>query len=241
MGIKGITTKQGCFDDSTLFSRENQESMPRVLTPEILDELPSDDPAAIRSRRDLQRINSVMGNYRWIARKMVNHADEVSHWIELGAGDGGLARHVSNIPVTGLDFAPRPAIWPKNWDWESGDLFQTLPNLADKSETIGVIANLFLHHFTDEQLEILGDLLGEKTAILIFSEPARHWIHQTQGILAHPFINHVTKHDMHVSIEAGFRGAELAETMLLSRNFEVVKTSHQFFGAYRVVAKRLRS
>lgn len=34
----------------------------RKLTPELLDHLPHDDPSALRSRRDLLRINLFMGN-----------------------------------------------------------------------------------------------------------------------------------------------------------------------------------
>ena len=157
---------------------------------------------------------------------------------DLGAGDGGLARHLTVQPVTGLDFAPRPSVWPEKWAWECGDLFETLPAFVKKSKSIGVIANLFLHHFTDEQLAAIGEMLGQKVSVLIVSEPARHWIHQVQGTLAWPFINHVTRHDMRVSIEAGFRGDELAETMGLPRNFDLIQTSHQFFGAYRLVATR---
>ena len=42
----------------------------RLLVPEILDGLPPEDPEARRSRRDLRRINFLMGNERWIARQV---------------------------------------------------------------------------------------------------------------------------------------------------------------------------
>ncbi len=212
--------------------------MARIVTPEFLDELPADHPDAIRSRRDLRRVNAVMGNYRWIARKMADHDVEIDQWLELGAGDGELANHIEfRKPVTGLDFAPRPAGWPEAWDWKSGDLFSTLPDIARQSGAIGIVANLFLHHFSDEQLGAIGELFGRKVKVLIFSEPARNWIHRAQGYLAHPFINHVTKHDMHVSIEAGFRKSELIDLLRLNDRFQVVESSHSLFGSYRVVAR----
>jgi hypothetical protein len=34
----------------------------RLVQPEILDTLPPDDPRALRSRRDLRRVNAWMGN-----------------------------------------------------------------------------------------------------------------------------------------------------------------------------------
>ena len=40
----------------------------RVLEPEWLDELPPQDPRAVRSRADLRRVNWLMGNARLIAR-----------------------------------------------------------------------------------------------------------------------------------------------------------------------------
>src|ERR1035441_6973362 len=36
--------------------------MERCLKPELLDELPRDDPSAVQSRRDLLRVNAWMGN-----------------------------------------------------------------------------------------------------------------------------------------------------------------------------------
>lgn len=42
----------------------------RKLTPEILDSISHDDPGAIRSRRDLRRINRFMGSESWILQNI---------------------------------------------------------------------------------------------------------------------------------------------------------------------------
>ena len=42
----------------------------RTLEPEWLDELPADDPRAMRSRRDLLRINALMTNSTLVAREL---------------------------------------------------------------------------------------------------------------------------------------------------------------------------
>ncbi|MEO1844804.1 MAG: hypothetical protein ABGZ37_11065, partial [Akkermansiaceae bacterium] len=62
----------------------------RVVQPELLDELPFDDPDALRSRRDLRFINGVMGNFRWMRRRLAGRAE--GRVIELGAGDGAFLR-----------------------------------------------------------------------------------------------------------------------------------------------------
>jgi hypothetical protein len=42
----------------------------RTVRPEILDSLAAEDPAARRSRQDLRLINALMGNFRWVERKL---------------------------------------------------------------------------------------------------------------------------------------------------------------------------
>ncbi|MDF1753776.1 MAG: class I SAM-dependent methyltransferase [Verrucomicrobiales bacterium] len=208
----------------------------RKLTPEILDELPPDDPAAIRSRKDLKIINRMMGNYSWISSRM---AEIGGLWLELGAGAGSLSGYISDrgkLKVTGVDFAPCPERWPEEWSWHQGDLFAFL---ADQNhEAKGIAANLFLHHFTDDQLGEIGKRIPSRVDTLVFSEPARYFSHKIQGWLGFPIFNHVTRHDMIVSIEAGFRGDELAEAMRLSRDEWQWQCSRSFWGAYRFEARR---
>src|SRR5215467_14456345 len=65
-------------------------SLPRRLEPEWLDHLPADDPRAMRSRRDLTRVNSFMGNAGRMADALLQHtADKAPRTIvDLGSGDG---------------------------------------------------------------------------------------------------------------------------------------------------------
>ena len=70
----------------------------RVLTPEILDYLPADDPGAIGSRRDLARINRVMGQGAIMAKALAGFPAP-SLLADLGGGDGrfllGLAKRLA--------------------------------------------------------------------------------------------------------------------------------------------------
>lgn len=211
---------------------------PRLVVPEILDHLPPGDPAAIRSRRDLRRINFLMGNERWILSRIHElRASAPKGITELGAGDGvltrKLARKFPSSTITAVDLSPPPPQLPPNVDWHAGDLFSSL-----HTHTGGIlVANLFLHHFEGGSLHQLGHLC-RKFDTFIFNEPARGKIPHLLGNLLHPFINHVTRHDMHVSIDAGFHGDELPRLMELSALFEMRIVS-SWRGGYRVIGFRV--
>ncbi len=90
--------------------------LPRVLEPETLDHLATDDPVAQRSRRDLRRVNAFMGARRILARALARAVPEghgeALRILELGCGDGRLmlevARHRgSRWPRARLDLLDR--------------------------------------------------------------------------------------------------------------------------------------
>lgn len=187
--------------------------MQRVVDPEILDDLDPQDPRAIRSRTDLRRINRMMGNDAWLCREVAQlHASGLQQVVELGAGDGHLARQLLDLhpglQITAVDLqepAPELSNRPR-LSWLQGDALE-LP--VDCSQAI-VISNLFLHHLEPTALCQLGGLLQSAAAILA-CEPERRGLHLIQARLAAPFVNPVTRHDMAVSIRAGFRGRELVD------------------------------
>jgi hypothetical protein len=209
----------------------------RIVEPELLDHLPHDDPAARRSRRDLRRINFLMGNERWILRTLHLFPDTAAPMIcEIGAGDGDLAAKTHcrfpNSRIAACDLAPRPAGLDPAIDWRDGDIFQQAPTPGGV-----LIANLFLHHFEGEDLRRLGKLC-EGFDMLIFNEPDRSHIAAFLGILLHPFVNHVTRHDMQASIRAGFRSGEMASLMGLDTPAWKIRETSTWRGARRVIAWR---
>lgn len=215
----------------------------RSVRPEILDQLPVHDADAIRSRRDLRWINFFMGNYRWLGRQIASQVPAGARVLELGAGDGGLLRHLMKQGLVqpsqwhGLDLIPKPLDWPKEAHWWQQDVLTGPLPEADV-----VIANLFLHHFEAPALATLGAGLPTSVKWLFLNEPERHCLHVWQGWLLHFLIrlNRVTRHDLRVSIEAGFKGCELIEALGVAKPGEW--SLHQgttFFGAHRVVAQRL--
>ncbi|MEM6884621.1 MAG: class I SAM-dependent methyltransferase [Verrucomicrobiota bacterium] len=211
----------------------------RVVIPEILDALNPDHPDAIASRKDLERINFMMGNYRFLKNHLLRNIRPRDRCIEIGSGGGLLCSVLSErkIPhgITGLDLAPRPDHWPASWHWQQQDLFDT-SSLAGFDI---ILASLILHHFTDEQLRKLAPQLTATARVLIFTEPLRSSFSHTLGRLAEIIgIHPVTRHDMHVSIDAGFRRGEIPALLGLSQKIWHIREWHDWRGSLRVVASR---
>lgn len=210
----------------------------RIVEPEILDHLPHGDPAARRSRLDLRRINFLMGNERWILRVLEHSTGtEAVRVCELGAGDGGLAMKIrqrfTHIRMSACDLAPRPAGLDAAIDWRRGDVFQQAPPPGGV-----LVANLFLHHFEGDGLKRLGKLC-EGYDVLLFNEPDRSRVAACLGTVLHPFVNHVTRHDMLVSIRAGFRRGEMTRLLGLDESLWNIRETSTWRGARRVIACRV--
>ncbi|HTC84724.1 MAG TPA: methyltransferase [Rhizomicrobium sp.] len=194
----------------------------RVLTSEILDHLSPDDPRAIRSRRDLARINAVMGQGAIMARLLADFPAP-KLMADLGGGDGSfmlgvakrLAKRWQGVTVMIADRQPivsaetRACFVRLGWRCENltGDVFATLPLI--KPDIIS--ANLFLHHLEDGALARLLALVAERAKGFVACEPRRAGFAllgaKLVGLLG---ANEVTRHDAVASVRAGFRGTDLS-------------------------------
>lgn len=215
--------------------------LPRRVQPELLDGLPPGHPDALHNRRDLRFFNAIMGNYRWFARALRAHLRPGDRLLELGAGEGDLAKSLrrawpgQTFSHTGLDLWPRPADWPAAQEWHRADLTQ-FSGYANYSVILG---NLILHQFEDDVLPDLGRRWREHARLLVFCEPARHALHLAQLPLARlAGINYVSRHDARVSVEGGFRGRDLPRLLGVDAPPWRIELSHTFFGAYRLIAVR---
>ncbi len=212
--------------------------MQRVIEPELLDVLPADDPAALRSRRDLRVINALMGNERWILRCLLRFRSIAAQGItEWGAGQGQLSQLLSRRLRPrchhAYDLLAAPHDLPPSIQWHSGDLFAATP--PAKGGTL--VANLFLHHFHAPQLTQLSRWC-ESRAMLCFCEPWRHALPLWLGRGMFPLCNSVTRHDMITSIRAGFVVGELPEMLHLSSQDWQIEENCDWRGSVRLLAWR---
>lgn len=221
----------------------NNPSVDRIVQQEILDTLSPTDPAAIANRRDLRLYNCLMGNFRWFCNE-VRRLPGACNILELGAGDGSLgmylhrqAKSTAITGYTGLDLIPVPPNWPAGWHWIDQDL--RTHDFATANQDV-LLGNLILHQFDDETLRSLGKrLLNSRLRLILLNEPSRKRFHMWQVALTRLLgVHPVTLHDANVSIRAGFRRNELAETLGIRENAWEITFSDTFMGANRLICKR---
>lgn len=198
----------------------------RRITPELLDSLTPDDPAAQASRRDLRRLHPILGQIglwtRWFAqdypvRPPMSLAD-------LGAGDGSLFGTVllRSYPKGGhgarIFFVDRQPVVPESTlshlhrcNWLPTVVRADAVEWLEESPPLDcALANLFLHHLDEPGIRRLFSTLIGRSVSFAAAEPRRGrlawWAARSLGLIGcHP----VTRHDARVSVEAGFTGHEL--------------------------------
>ena len=198
--------------------------MRRRVQPEILDELPADDPRAIQSRRDLQKVNTVLGHTGMMTRA-VRSAPAPRLVVELGCGDGTFLLRVAQAlalrpPMRAILVDRRPFLNAATLEgfaaagWEidifESDVFEWL--CRPRAEMADVtLVNLFLHHFRDAELANLLNLAAQQTRRFVACEPRRSRTSLAGASLLRLIgCNDVTMHDADVSVRAGFRDRELS-------------------------------
>ncbi len=200
----------------------------RRVDPEWLDALAADDPRAARSRRDLRLMNRIMGHAsiirRALSRRPTGKSPKRLRIAELGAGDGtlllrvvprlagGARSHLTFVdrqPVVSAGTLGRFAGHGCTVAVEAADVFEWLSRQTSSFDAI--VANLFLHHFKPPQLRELFALASRCTSSFVACEPLRARLplvgSRLLGLIG---CNDVTRHDAHLSVRAGFAGAELS-------------------------------
>lgn len=212
--------------------------MPRTIQPELLDSLSPQDPDALHNRRDLRLTNRLMGNYRWFARTLPQYVRANEPVLELGAGTGELGLHLQSLGlnVDGLDLWPRPDTWPVSQQWHQDDLL----TFSGYGPYRTITGNLIFHQFNDADLAKIGAAIRPYANTIVACEPTRRRLSQFFYRIAGPMlgVNYVSLHDAHVSIDAGFQGAELPRLLGLDSREWNATCSTTSLGAYRMVAVR---
>lgn len=202
-------------------------SFPRIVQNETLDHLQENDPRAMHSRRDLQRINQLMGS-KLIMLHAIRHANlpRPRRILELGAGDGTLMLALAQ------SLAPK---WPKvrlglldrqqlvtpqtlqaiqRLGWQPEIMQQDVLDWSMQPYDEGwdlVLANLFIHHFEGDALQQLLSAVSTRSQAFIACEPRRSKFALSSsrmvGLLG---ANEVTQEDAVLSVQAGFCKRELS-------------------------------
>lgn len=229
--------------------------MQRTVQPELLDVLPPDDPRAVRSRRDLRRVNAWMRNPALLAGALLAAMDgrELRSITDIGAGDGGVLLDVGqrissrwkNVSATLVD---RQKLTDGNthrkfaaFGWRSSDEVADVFEWANQTATEqvdAVIANLFLHHFGDEELAKLLRAISKRTRLFAAIEPGRsRWALFATRWLWLIGCNRVTRHDAVVSVRGGFSGTELSALWPAGHNWTLTERRAGLF-SHLFVAQR---
>lgn len=200
--------------------------MQRVLEPELLDELSASDPRAVRARRDLRVINGWMRNGPHLLGAIQQLHFKARRIVEVGCGDGTLslklARRIAResktrAEITLLDMQPvvgsETIAGFSEVGWDAQVRRSSIQEwLESESAPVDLIfANLFLHHFTQEELRSFFCRIAKRTRAFISCDP-RRW---QPALISSKFLwllgcNSVTRHDATISVRAGFRNSELS-------------------------------
>lgn len=233
----------------------------RDVQPEILDELSVDDPRAIQSRRDLQKVNTFMGHPGMVTRALRARPSSPRLLVEIGAGDGTFLLRVARrlkYPARvrallvdrrpSMSAATRKEFEAAGWDVDAcqSDVFEFLcrphAEIADVT-----VANLFLHHFRDSELVNLLNLAAQQTRGFIACEPRRSLTALAgTSLLRLIGCNEVTIHDAGISVRAGFRDRELSALWPRDAGWRLDERrrglfTHAFVAALDETSPRLRA
>jgi hypothetical protein len=228
--------------------------MKRIVEPELLDTLPPGDPQAVRSRRDLRRLNTWMRNHAIMVRALQTavNGQTLKQIVELGAGDGDFLLRVAqktssrwpNVNVTLLDrqkvVTPQTLAAFASLGWRAeavvADVFDW-PQIPAPAEI--VVANEILHHFDDARLAGLLRVIAGRTRLFIAIEPRRaSWPLFCSRLLWAIGCNSVTRHDATVSVRAGFVREELSALWPDKRNWQLTEQRASWF-SHLFIAQRL--
>jgi len=222
------------------------DCMKRQIEAEWLDTLPAQDPGAVGSRRDLQRLNAWMGSPRRLAGLLRSRLEPTApcHIADLGGGDGRFFLRVARLlplsasQVTIVDRLNIVSRQTKDGlarlGWKSRavqtDVFTWVHQQNGRVWDV-MAANLFLHHFTEAQLSKLFADASKLSRMFVALEPRRSVLALVFGRCVRLIgCNHVTRHDAPASVRAGFSGNELTRLWPSDRNWALEEHQAGWFG-----------
>lgn len=212
----------------------------REVEPELLDQLPSDDPVAVKIHRDILRFNQLMGNFRWMSRELSQCLRPGDRVLEVAAGQGHLLSSLAKrgvlseaAQVAAFDAAcPRPENCPEGVEWT----VCRAEEFTEYSNYDVILVCHFLHQLPTEALRELGAQFRH-ARLVIAAEPRRHPL--AVGLCKASRLIGFSEFgigDALTSIHAGFRGDELTKMLGLDAAQWRFTYNETWLGSYRLRA-----
>lgn len=200
----------------------------RSNTPELMDDLDLPEAELRGALTDLRRVNTLLGGHAagiaGLKPFLTKAGQKPCHILDIGCGDGEFLRHLSSYCAAN-GFEVKLTGWDRNAEsLEAGvakndkgvsisyELRDVLAFPAMPEGEFVIICNLFLHHFTDEEiLKMLRYWSSSKCKAIVINDldrnPLAYYLFRVFGVI---FMNSkIAVHDGLISIQRGFRRKDL--------------------------------
>ena len=201
----------------------------RSLQIELMDNLQCEGRVVVQTLQELDIINKWLGGNNVTLRglqKLLNNSSDPLHIIDIGCGSGEILKQIGqkykgrSFSLTGIDANPNiVAIANQQAGSHSGIRIITediLSKTFSERNCDIMLATLFLHHFTDEQLINIFTRMKKQTRTgIVVNDLHRHslayysimWL--TRLFSKSPMV----KVDAPLSVQRGFKRAELTNIL----------------------------
>lgn len=203
---------------------------------EIMDDLQSGGEEIVRTLKELETINQLLGGNRVTIdaiNKLIDRSQK-RKWkiVDLGCGSGDMLKQIARwarkrnieVELIGIDANPNVVDYAVSNCKDFPEIEILVENIfSDSFRKIQcdiITATLFLHHFKDEQLVGLFSQFQEQASVgIAINDLHRHWFaYKSINVLTALFSkSKMVRNDAGISVLRGFRSAELDTYMRFAR------------------------